>query len=84
MATYLTLMKGFVCSSALYLPKSFINGGWGFSVICLVASAFLTNLCASKVLRVRAELDAKSYTDIGEKLYGSWGKLVVNVALALS
>ena len=84
LATYMTLMKGFVCSSALYLPKSFINGGWGFSVICLIGAAFLTNLCASKVLKVRAVLEAKSYTDIGEKLYGPYGKLAVNISLALS
>ena len=29
-STFMTLFKGFVCTAVLYLPKSFVNGGWGF------------------------------------------------------
>jgi hypothetical protein len=30
MATFFTLIKGFIATGCLYLPKSFVNGGWGF------------------------------------------------------
>lgn len=29
-ATYMSLLKGFVCCGILALPKSFENGGWAF------------------------------------------------------
>jgi hypothetical protein len=29
-ATFMTLIKAFICTAVLYLPKSFVNGGWGF------------------------------------------------------
>jgi len=81
-ATYFTLMKGFICASILYLPKSFINGGWGFSVICMFISCFITLSCGMLLLDVRNSLNSTSYTEIGRKLYGSWGVTGVNLALA--
>jgi len=83
-ATFLTLIKGFVCSAVIYLPKSFVNGGWGFSIIVLVLCAFLTIYCALLLLEIRAKMDANSYTDIGKRLFGPWGKFFVNLALCLS
>lgn len=51
--TFFTLIKGFVCTGCLYLPKSaFVNGGWLFASFCMVVSAFLTMYCASLLLEV--------------------------------
>lgn len=49
-ATYLTLLKGFVASAVLYLPKSFVNGGWGFSIAALLVSCVITIYCAMLLL----------------------------------
>ena len=65
-ATYLTLMKGFICTSILYLPKgNTINGGYGFSNICMLSSMTLTIFCALKVLQVTEKCNAGSYTQLG-------------------
>lgn len=48
--TFLTLMKGFVASAVLYLPKSFVNGGWGFSILALIISCIVTTHCAMLLL----------------------------------
>jgi hypothetical protein len=48
--TFVTLIKGFVASAILYLPKSFVNGGWGFSIIALVVSCLVTTHCAMLLL----------------------------------
>ena len=45
-STFLTLLKGFVASAVLYLPKSFVNGGYGFSIIALLVSCVVTIYCA--------------------------------------
>ena len=49
-ATFLTLIKGFVCTGCLYLPKSFINGGWTFQIVMLVISCLITLYCAELLL----------------------------------
>ena len=69
-ATFFTLFKGFVATGVIYLPRSFINGGWGFQIVSLIASGLLTLYCAFLLLEVRAKLKADSFTEIGEKLYG--------------
>ena len=68
--TYLTLIKGFVCTSVLYLPQSFVTAGYGISIGALAMSCVITMICAKLILEVRAELNANSYTDIGIKLFG--------------
>lgn len=69
-ATFLTLIKGFICTCVLYLPQNFVAAGWGFTVITLIASLFLSLYCAKLILDVRAKLKASSYVDIGTKLFG--------------
>lgn len=83
-ATFLTLIKGFVCSACLYLPKSFVNGGYLFSIVALIVSAIMTTYCSMLLLQIRKKVDASSYTDLGLKLYGPVGKNIVNLALCMS
>lgn len=83
-ATYMTLMKGFVCSACLYLPRSFVKGGYGFTNIAILLSGFVTIYCAMLLIQIRTTVGASSYTAIGEKLFGKTGKIMVNIALCLS
>jgi proton-coupled amino acid transporter len=77
-------MKGFVASAVLYLPKSFVNGGYGFSIIVLIASAIITIYCSLLLLQVRKITKSSSYSELGLKLYGRVGKGLVDVSLCLS
>ena len=80
----MTLMKGFVCSACLYLPRSFVKGGYGFTNIAILLSGFITIYCAMLLIQIRTKVGASSYTAIGEKLFGKPGKIMVNIALCLS
>lgn len=51
--TYLTLMKGFVCTACLYLPKAFVNGGWLFTISCLTLSGLMTIYCAMLLIEIK-------------------------------
>lgn len=82
--TYMSLMKGFVCTSIIYLPKGVVNGGWGFTNLCFLTSMVITMFCALRLLETREKMNAASYTDIGTKLFGSKGKLGVNLAVGFS
>ena len=81
MGSYFSLLKGFVCTGIIYLPKSVYNGGWGFSAFALLLSYFLTWICSTKLLACRALTGKTSYTDIGTSAYGNLGKILVDIAL---
>jgi amino acid permease len=81
-ATGFTLFKGFVCTGILYMPLSFVNGGWLFSVIALVLALLLTLYCIRLILEVRGKLGGNlSFSDIGMATYGKTGKWLVDISL---
>jgi proton-coupled amino acid transporter len=84
LGTYLTLMKGFVCTGILYLPNAFLMGGWAFSSCAMIISAILSYYCMLLLLEVKAKINANSYTECGLRIYGKAGKNIVNLFLALS
>ena len=63
--TFFTLMKGFIASAVLFLPKGFRNGGWLFSTISLTCSALLTYFCAMLLIRIRQKYKGFSLSEIG-------------------
>lgn len=78
------LLKGFICTGILYIPKNFLNGGWFFSLLAMVLSYILTVICAFKLLDARKKCGARSFTDVGFASYGTFGKVIVDVSLAIS
>lgn len=84
LATYFSLMKAFVATGCLYLPKSFINGGWLFSCISLITSSIMTCYCAWLILECRKIYGTSNFPEFGLKTYGTLGKTAVNIALAFS
>lgn len=83
-ATFMSLLKGFVCTAILYLPNSFNEAGWLFQVCALSFSCMLTIFCAHLLIEVRKKVELPSYSDIGERLFGRYGKLGVNITLFCS
>ena len=82
--TFITLVKGFVCSGILYLPKNYYNGGYIFSPIALIISCIFTSLCTIKLIKARDTCLANSYEDIGLKAAGKFGKNLVSIFLVIS
>lgn len=50
----------------------------------MVLSGIFTLYCAKLLLETRKKLGASSYSDLGEKTYGTAGKVAVDIALILS
>ncbi|CDW90768.1 UNKNOWN [Stylonychia lemnae] len=82
--TYFSLLKGFVCTGILYLPKNFRNGGWLWALLSMVLSFVLTLYCAIKLLQAKAKTENGSFSDIGFKAIGKPGKIMVDIFLSLS
>ncbi|CAH0487319.1 unnamed protein product [Peronospora farinosa] len=87
--TVFTILKSFIGSGILFLPKGFQNGGMLFSLAALCASAILSIFCmlrltaCSNAVRKRNR-SSVSYGLIGEKAFGKVGRVAVNISLVLS
>ena len=82
--TYFSLLKGFVCTGILYLPKNFKNGGWAWALVSMVLSFILTLVCMIKLLECKARTPGGRFSDIGMKAMGLKGKYLVDVFLTLA
>lgn len=84
METYCTLLKGFVATGMLYVPKAFVDGGWLFSSVCMAVAAMLTAHCGLLILDARRKGRAKSYSDLALITLGPSGKAMVDIMIAVS
>ncbi|GMG38168.1 Amino acid transporter transmembrane [Aspergillus oryzae] len=69
MKTFFTLLKAFVGTGIIFLPKAFRNGGILFSSITLVTVALITTVCFHLLLQCRRQYGG-GYGEIGERIAG--------------
>lgn len=81
--TALILLKGFVGSGVLFLPRAFLNGGMIFSIAVLFAVATISYYCFLLLTSARSVLRG-SYADMGEKVGGKWMRFLINFSLVIS
>ena len=79
----LKLLKSFVGTGVLFLPRAFLNGGMLFSVLVLVAVAIYCFWCFVTLVAVGSVVTGE-YGDIGRKVMGRGMYSVIQVSLILS
>lgn len=77
------LLKSFVGTGVMFLPKAFYNGGMAFSTLFLIAIAAIS-LCAFLLLVQTRFYVPYSFGDIGGALYGRWMRLAVLFSITIS
>jgi solute carrier family 36 (proton-coupled amino acid transporter) len=79
----LLLLKSFVGTGVLFLPRAFLNGGMLFSSLVLLGIAAVSYLCFILLIATRSKIEA-SYGDIGGVLYGKWMRAAILFSIVLS
>jgi proton-coupled amino acid transporter len=79
----LLLLKSFVGTGVLFLPRAFLNGGMLFSNIVLLGVAGLSYLCFVLLVSTRLVVE-HSFGDMGFHLYGNWMRNMINTSLVIS
>lgn len=82
--TFMSLFKGFIISSPIFTPKSFVNAGYIMSTIMFIVSGMFTGYCATLLIDLRKKTDITNYSRIGKAAYGPWGKFLVDSSLWLT
>ncbi|AMD22747.1 HHL023Wp [Eremothecium sinecaudum] len=82
--TVLLLLKSFVGTGVLFLPKGFHNGGWLFSIILLIICGGVSYLCFMLLINTKMFAGVHGYGDLGRKLHGVALQRMILSSIALS
>ncbi|KAI1501108.1 transmembrane amino acid transporter protein-domain-containing protein [Biscogniauxia marginata] len=79
----LLLLKSFVGTGVLFLPRAYFNGGMIFSNLVLVFVAALSYYCFVLLVTTRLKVEG-SFGDIGGILYGEWMRKLILFSIVVS
>lgn len=79
----LLLLKSFIGTGVLFLPKAYLNGGMMFSNVVLLVVASLSYYCFILLVNTRLRVEG-SFGDMGGILYGKWMRALILSSVALS
>ncbi len=79
----LLLLKSFVGTGVLFLPKAFLNGGMLFSNLVLLGVALLSYYCFILLVNTRLKIEG-SFGDIGGALFGKHLRRLILSSIVLS
>ena len=81
--TFLTLLKAFVGTGIMFLPKAFRNGGIVFSSCIMVAVSLITCVCFRLLLTCREKYGG-GYGELGHAIVGPKFRKIILFSIALS
>lgn len=79
----LLLLKSFVGTGVLFLPRAYFNGGMMFSNLVLFFVAALSYYCFVLLVTTRLKVNG-SFGDIGGILYGGWMRKLILTSIVVS
>ncbi|XXG99779.1 hypothetical protein Hte_006120 [Hypoxylon texense] len=79
----LLLLKSFVGTGVLFLPRAYFNGGMMFSNLVLLFVAALSYYCFVLLVTTRLKVNG-SFGDIGGILYGGWMRKLILTSIVVS
>ncbi|KAH8124943.1 hypothetical protein ACSS6W_005184 [Trichoderma asperelloides] len=81
--TFFTLLKAFIGTGILFLPKAFRNGGILFSSLALVSVSLINCFCFRLLLDCRHKYGG-GYGELGESIVGSRFRSLILASIAIS
>jgi proton-coupled amino acid transporter len=82
--TFFTLLKAFIGTGIMFLPKAFKNGGMLFSAITMIIVSAVTALCFELLLSCRKTYGGAGYGDLGKSISGPKMRALILVSITLS
>ncbi|PSN61071.1 amino acid transporter [Corynespora cassiicola Philippines] len=80
---FFTLLKAFIGTGIMFLPKAFKNGGMLFSSITLITVAVVTSLCFHLLLQCRSRYGG-GYGELGEAISGTRLRSLILFSITIS
>ncbi|KAJ2637044.1 hypothetical protein GGF44_003011, partial [Coemansia sp. RSA 1694] len=81
---FFLIIKAFVGTGVLVLPRAFYNGGLLTSCVLMLFVAWYAWHCILLLGDVYLQIGGGSYSDIGLRLYGRWMQFAVTMSIVLA
>lgn len=81
---FLLLLKSFVGTGVLFLPRAFANGGLTLSIILLAIFGIYSYWCYYILIQCKVHTGVSSFGEIGLELYGNWLRIIILFALGIT
>ncbi|GMM44898.1 Avt3 protein [Pichia kluyveri] len=81
---FFLLIKAFIGTGVLFLPKAFSNGGLLFCIIILIIFSVLSYYCYLVLAQSTVATGISSFANLGGSLYGSYLKVLILVSIILT
>jgi proton-coupled amino acid transporter len=81
---YFLLLKAFVGTGVLFLPKAFSNGGLVFLSLTMLFFGILSYWCYLILVYLKVATKVASFGEMGLKLYGKWLQQLIVSSIILS
>ncbi|KAJ1665232.1 hypothetical protein IW140_003499 [Coemansia sp. RSA 1813] len=81
--SFFLLIKSFIGSGVLFLPRAFYNGGLLFSGVCMLISACLSLYTMLLLIKCYEKIHC-GYGEMGRRLYGKWVERAVLFSIVVS
>ncbi|OAG20661.1 hypothetical protein CC77DRAFT_1020331 [Alternaria alternata] len=82
--TFFTLLKAFIGTGIMFLPKAFKNGGMLFSSVTMILVSAITALCFELLLATRKRYGGGGYGDLGSIVVGPRFRALILISITLS
>lgn len=80
----LLLLKSFVGTGVLFLPKAYSNGGMLFCSVVLVCVSLISYWCFLLLIASKDAVGVNSFGDIGDALYGPGMRRLILISIVIS
>lgn len=81
---YFLLLKAFVGTGVLFLPRAFASGGLAFSIVTLLIFGLLSFWCYLILVRAKTASGVSTFADMGLHCYGAWLQRLILLSIVLS
>lgn len=82
--SFLLLLKAFIGTGVVFLPKSFSNGGLSFCNLMIVAFSIVSYYCFVVLVRTTSYVGVSGYGDVGKRLFGHRFQQIILLSLVMS
>lgn len=82
--TYIALIKGYCAILILFIPSTYVNGGWGMSTLLFIFAAWISTVCVIQLVEAGVRTGIYSYGGIVEKTLGKRAKLLADIMIAMT
>ncbi len=82
--SFLLLLKAFIGTGVVFLPKSYSNGGLLFCNLLIIAFSVVSYYCFVILINITRAISVKGYGEAGGKIFGPKCELLILISIALS